>query len=331
MSVETDQTAFAPSRLGLAAMLFGWVNLGLLAAFLVSNFLINGRGWPGVALFSSGEGLLAWIQLGLYVAASLLAVAYVMTRRTVPLRDEAARISAINTFFIRAAFWMVLIIGLVDITMSFLRVEGYIEAWFGPEVHRNLGNPQYRGLYVHVPLMLASVVVAAFTRTLGFVWLSLLIVVAELLIVFSRFLYSYEQAFMSDLVRFWYGALFLFASAYTLLEEGHVRVDVFYASFASRTKGMINAIGAVTLGILFCWTILILGMAGRASIINAPLFNFEVSQSAAFGMFVKYLMAGFLAIFAVSMMIQFVSSLLSSLADWRGDPGGVERAPVAAH
>ena len=31
---------------------------------------------------------------------------------------------------------------------------------------------------------------------------------------------------MGDLVRFWYAALF-FASAYTLKEDGHVRVDVF--------------------------------------------------------------------------------------------------------
>jgi len=39
------------------------------------------------------------------------------------------------------------------------------------------------------------------------------------MIVISRFIFSYEQAFMADLVRFWYGALFLFASAYTLLED----------------------------------------------------------------------------------------------------------------
>ena len=66
-------------------------------------------------------------------------------------------------------------------------------------------------------------------KTLGFPWLALLIVVAELAIVITRFVFSYEQAFMGDLVRFWYAALFLFASAYTLYEEGHVRVDVFYA------------------------------------------------------------------------------------------------------
>jgi uncharacterized membrane protein len=71
-------------------------------------------------------------------------------------------------------------------------------------------------------------------------------------------------------------------------------------------------------------------MGGKASIINAPVFNFEVTQSAAFGMMVKYLMAAFLGIFAVSMMIQFVSVLFSALADWRGDPGHVEHEGASA-
>ena len=39
-------------------------------------------------------------------------------------------------------------------------------------------------------------------------------------------------------------------------------------------------------------------------------------------MYVKYLMAGFLGVFAVTMMIQFVSMLFSSAADARNDPGG---------
>jgi TRAP-type mannitol/chloroaromatic compound transport system permease small subunit len=178
--------------------------------------------------------------------------------------------------------------------------------------------------------MLFSIVLAAATRTLGFFWLALLIVVAELLIVFSRFVFSYEQAFMSDLVRFWYAALFLFASAYTLVEEGHVRVDVFYASFRTRTKGLVNAVGSLFMGIVFCWTILIVGMGAKNSIINSPIFNFEVTQST-FGMYVKYMMAGFLAIFAISMMVQFTAYLMSAVADWREDPGHVdhESASVA--
>ena len=58
-----------------------------------------------------------------------------------------------------------------------------------------------------------------------------MIVLGELLIVIARFIFSYEQAFMGDLVRFWYAALFLFSSAYTLVHDGHVRVDIIYASF----------------------------------------------------------------------------------------------------
>ena len=324
MSVETETVGARPSGFSSLALVFGWVNLAVLAAFLINNFLVNAFGWPGTAVFTQASGTLSWVQFGLYVAAVVLGAYVALSRRSIPLRVQADTVTGINTFLIRWAFWMVLIVGLADVTMSFLRVEGFLEAIVGSDLNRDLGLPHFRGLYVHVPLILVSFVIALFTRTLGFVWLALLIVAAELLIVFSRFLFSYEQPFMSDLVRFWYGALFLFASAYTLLEEGHVRVDVFYASFSTRRKGAINTIGSVTMGILFCWTILIVGMGSKASIINAPVFNFEVTQSAAFGMFVKYLMAAFLAIFAVSMMIQFVSTLFSSLADWRGDPGHVE-------
>ena len=65
---------------------------------------------------------------------------------------------------------------------------------------------------------------------------------------------------MGDLVRFWYGALFLFASAYTLLEEGHVRVDVFYTNFTSKKKGLVNVFGSILLGLSFSWTIILIGM-----------------------------------------------------------------------
>jgi hypothetical protein len=71
-------------------------------------------------------------------------------------------------------------------------------------------------------------------------------------------------------------------------------------------------------------------MEGKASIINSPLLNFEVSQSG-FGMYTKYMMAGFLAVFAVSMMIQFAGYLLEGIADRRGDPGKREVANPGGH
>ena len=190
--------------------------------------------------------------------------------------------------------------------------------------------PAARGPYVHIPLIILGIILATRTKTLGFHWLALLIVVGELMIVVFRFIFSYEQAFMSDLVRFWYGALFLFASAHTLLEEGHVRVDILYAGLKEKSKGRINAIGTIFLGISLCWMIILTGMAQKTSIINSPLLNFETTQSG-FGLYVKYMMAGFLGIFAISMMIQFVSYLMAAVADYRGEDGKYIPTGSGAH
>ena len=118
----------------------------------------------------------------------------------------------------------------------------------GEKLTTELGLSRFRGTFVHYPLIVISLVIAYFTRTLGFIWLALLVVIAELQIVIARFIFSYEQAFMGDLVRFWYAALFLFASAYTLTEEGHVRVDVLYASFSEDKKAWANMLGSLFLG-----------------------------------------------------------------------------------
>ena len=247
-----------------------------------------------------------------------------------PLRDDAARFYRITAYIVRWAFFSVLIVGLADAVISFLRVEGMLESVVGAKLTGELGRPQFRGIWVHVPLMLVSFLIAARTKTLGFIWLTLLVVIAELIIVFTRFIFSYEQAYMGDLVRFWYAALFLFASAYTLIEEGHVRVDVLYAGFSGRAKGVVNHVGSILLGMSLCFTILWFGMEGKASVINAPLINFEVSQSG-FGMYTKYMMAGFLAVFAVTMMVQFAGYLLEAIADRRDEPGKRFVADAGGH
>ena len=56
--------------------------------------------------------------------------------------------------------------------------------------------------------------------------------------------------------------------------------------------------------------------------------NLEITQTGANGMFIKYQMAAFLAIFAATMIIQFVSYLFEAVADSRDEPG--KREIVAA-
>ncbi len=315
-------------------------------AFLANNYLIFWRDWPGIVNFFAHQGwlgfeplpkplagadiALGWFQLASYLVLVLIVIGFVMMTRERPLRVDAAKFSAMASYIIRVAFWSVLLIGLIDSAISFLRVEGFLSAIVGDELAKQLGQSRFRGTFVHYPLILISLVIAYFVRALGFVWLALLVVLAEFQIVIVRFIFSYEQAFLGDLVRFWYAALFLFASAYTLIEEGHVRVDVLYTGFSDRGKAWTNTIGSLLLGVPLCWTILSLGMWGKATVINSPLLSFETTQSG-FGLYVKYLMAGFLAVYALSMMVQFTSYFLSNAADLRGEPGGRRAAGGSGH
>lgn len=311
--------------------IFGWGMLGALVAFMINNVLVVASDFPGAQAVLTGEGdARAWGQVLVYGVTIGLAVFYVMRTPDRALRWDARRIHRFNCYLIRSIFWAVLMVGVVDATIAFMRVEGLFLLFMDEQSARFFIKAHDVGPYIHLPLIAAGFVIGLFSRTLGFPWLALMIVLAELLIVISRFVFSYEQALMGDLVRYWYAALFLFASAYTLFEEGHVRVDVLYAGFGRTTKGFVNAVGTIILGMTTVWVILGVGFKGKQSIINSPVMNFEVTQTGGVGMFVKYQMAAFLAIFAITMLIQFVSYLFEAVADHRGEPGHRDHA-AAAH
>lgn len=300
---------------------FGWGLLGALAAFMINNVLNVGWGAPRLGDLATG-GISAGLQpLLIYVVLTGLGVTAALARPDVSLRADAAIIHGFNVYLIRSLFWAVFMIGVVDAVIAVMRVENLLTYFMSADTAREFTRSAYVAPMFHFPLIALGFVIGAFTRTLGFTWLALLIVASELLIVFTRFIFSYEQALMGDLVRYWYAALFLFAAAYTLYEEGHVRVDIFYATRNSRVKGALNTVGTIFLGILTVWVFMAIAMNGKTSIVNAPVVNLEITQTGANGMFIKYQMAAFLAIFCVTMIIQFVSYLFEAVADWRDEPG----------
>jgi TRAP-type mannitol/chloroaromatic compound transport system permease small subunit len=263
-------------------------------------------------------------QSSLYLLAIILPF-FVLRRQSLGMR-EVASLDRGAEAIITAAFWSVLLVGIADAAISFVRIENMLPAIVGADLALSLGKPAFRGVYVHVPLIAMGALIAVFRRGIDFIWLAALIVFAELLIVITRFIFSYEQAFMGDLVRFWYAALFLFASAYTLIHDGHVRVDVLYASFEKKVKAKINIWGTLLLGGPLCWIVLTRGLWNDTSAFNLALLNFEVTQQG-FGMYVKYIMSGFLIVFALSMLFQFSSFLVAQLNVLEQDESASENAP----
>ena len=298
--------------------LMGWSCLSFLIAFLINNFLNIYFGLPSALAVLSGTASNLFVPGSIYLVTFAAMTYFFVYKSDNTLRDQAQNLHSLNKFLIRWFFFSILFVGIVDVTLAFLRVEKLLPLFFHEEVIGSFNKPIFVGLYIHMPIVFVAFVTSFFSKTLGFTWLALMIVLAELLIVITRFVFSYEQPFMADLVRYWYAGLFLFASAYTLYDEGHVRVDIVYAGLTERTQGLLNAFGCWVLGVSTGLTIVIIAFNGKFSIINKPLLSFEVSQTGTVGMFIKYQLAVFLGVFGITMIIQFISYFFESYSDFKG-------------
>ena len=316
------------NNLPILIRIFSFSILAITFVFLINNVLTIWFDWPGIKQLFSQYGLFgfkklskpleesvltfAFIQLFFYFISVLFVIFYVFKSINQTLESDAEILSKFTAYIIRSSFWAVLIVGAADLLVSFMVVEKLVEPILGETLKVKLVIPNFRITFVHFPLILISFVIGYFTRTVGFIWLAVLVVGSEFSIVLSRFIFEYEQAFQGDLVRFWYSALYLFASAYALMHEGHVRVDVLYTGFSERKKAWTNSIGSLVLGIPLCLIVIFLGMVNKASIINGPVLSFEITQQGSNGLYLLYLMAIYLAVFAVTMLTQFTSYFMSS-------------------
>jgi len=316
------------NNLPILIRIFSFSILAITFVFLINNVLTVWFDWPGIKQLFSQYGLFgfkklskpleesvltfAFIQLFFYFISVLLVIFYVFKSIKRTLASDAEILTKFTAYIIRSSFWAVLIVGIADLLVSFMVVEKLVEPILGETLKVKLVIPNFRITFVHFPLILISFVVGYFTRTIGFIWLAVLVVGSEFSIVLSRFIFEYEQAFQGDLVRFWYSALYLFASAYALMHEGHVRVDVLYTGFSERKKAWTNSLGSLVLGIPLCLIVIFLGMVNKASIINGPVISFEITQQGSNGLYLLYLMAIYLAVFAVTMLTQFTSYFMSS-------------------
>jgi TRAP-type mannitol/chloroaromatic compound transport system permease small subunit len=92
-----------------------------------------------------------------------------------------------------------------------------------------------------------SGLITAFNRRVGFAvsWLTLIMVVTTCVIVALRYLFDTGWIWMQESVTWMHAAVFMLGAAYTLVEDEHVRVDIFYRDMSVQRKALVNAIGVV--------------------------------------------------------------------------------------
>jgi TRAP-type mannitol/chloroaromatic compound transport system permease small subunit len=79
------------------------------------------------------------------------------------------------------------------------------------------------------------------------IWLSLAVVLLQFAVVVLRYAFGMGSIRLSESIIYAHAAMFMLAAAWTLQANGHVRVDVFYADAALRTKAWVDLLGALLL------------------------------------------------------------------------------------
>ena len=77
----------------------------------------------------------------------------------------------------------------------------------------------------------------------GGAWFTLVMVILMALIVILRYLFRFGSVALQESVIYINALIFMIGAAYTLKEQGHVRVDIFYRKLGERQQALIDVLG----------------------------------------------------------------------------------------
>ncbi len=93
---------------------------------------------------------------------------------------------------------------------------------------------------------------------LAVAWLALVMALVQFSVVILRYVFAVGFIPMQESIWYLHGVLFMLGAGYTLLLDGHVRVDIFYREASPRFKATVNLLGVVLLLLPVCvatwWT-----------------------------------------------------------------------------
>ena len=136
-------------------------------------------------------------------------------------------------------------------------------------------------------------------------WAVLFVVVVQFAVVLLRYLFGIGSIWLSESIIYGHAGVFMLAAAWTLREGGHVRVDVFYADAAPRTKAWIDLGGALLL--LLPFMLLLLWFALPYVARSGTILERSRETS---GIPAVFLLKTLIPLFALTMALQGVSQAI---------------------
>ena len=83
-------------------------------------------------------------------------------------------------------------------------------------------------------------------------WLTLAMVLGTFVIVVFRYAFDTGLLWLQESVTWMHAMVFMLGASYTLQQEGHVRVDIFYRRMTESRKAIVNLLGVIVFVVPLC-------------------------------------------------------------------------------
>jgi TRAP-type mannitol/chloroaromatic compound transport system permease small subunit len=83
-------------------------------------------------------------------------------------------------------------------------------------------------------------------------WLALGMVLVQVVVVVMRYVFGLSILAMQESIWYMHAIIFLVAAGYTLLHDGHVRVDILYGAVGPKKKALIDFLGVIFILLPVC-------------------------------------------------------------------------------
>lgn len=146
-----------------------------------------------------------------------------------------------------------------------------------------------------------STVIAWFSTTVGVTvaWIVVAIVLVQFTVVVMRYVFGVNFIALQETVLYGHALIFMLASAHTLVQGGHVRVDIVYANLGPRGKAWVDLLGTV----FFLIPLMLLILNTSWDYVAISWRNLETSRESS-GLQWVYLLKSVILIFAAMMLLQ---------------------------
>lgn len=148
-------------------------------------------------------------------------------------------------------------------------------------------------------------------------WLSLIMALLQFAVVILRYVFAIGFIPAQEAIWYMHGALFMLGAGFTLLYDGHVRVDVFYRTAAARRRALVDLSGSIAFLIPLCVLTIILSWG---YVLNS--WRILESSTEASGLPLIFALKSVIWAFAVLLGIQAVALALRAVRYLRGETEG---------